>query len=378
MRLQNRSSRSFSFATFALLLAALLPACSEGPVGPGTSGEDIPIVPTDRLVPDGGDGGPDATIGNSLPGGWRPFLASSPWNTPIPSNAQKHPSSDTIVSYMASQSSRLHFARSYTIPVWVVASEQLDHVKVRSDRIFDFWDRDRDGWSDVGVPMTREMWPEQTSDGHLCIIDPVLGKAWEMSRFTWADGQPPRCTTFNIWDLSGRGYGDHNEGSRWQTRGGRGSGFPEIAGLLRPEEIEAGDIRHALVFTFSEVRCGSGGDAMFIQPPACRADGTVEGSQYPIEGMRFQLDPAAGDREFTSWGLSSEARMVARALQTYGMYLCDRGGDMKLQVQLLAKTESEHIRLWNERSGNLYSAIERIPTDRLRIVYTGEPIIKAH
>jgi hypothetical protein len=219
------------------------------------------------------------------------------------------------------------------------------------------------------------MWPEQTSDAHICIIDPYVGIAWEMSRFSW-EGEHPQCTTFNLWNLRLNGYGDPRQGNRWQTRGGRGSGFPLIAGLLRPEEVESGEIRHPLVFTFSEIRRGDNGGDLFQWPPACRSDGERTGTQYPIEGMLVQLDPSANESDFNDWGLTPEARIVARALQKYGMYLCDRGGDMKIQVQLLSKDTDEHRDLWDGQFPGIYNSVEDIPTDRLRVVHTGAPTVK--
>jgi hypothetical protein len=269
----------------------------------------------------------------------------------------------------------LSFSREYTIPVWVVDSTKLEPVYIRSDKIFDWWDQDRDGWSDVGVPLTRSMWGEQTSDGHICIIDPALNIAWEMSRFSWSS-DPPRCTTFNIWPLLEEGYGDPSEGNRWATRGGRGSGFPIIAGLLRPEEVENGVVRHALTFTFSEIRKADNGAKIFMWPPACRADGEHTGAQYPIEGMLVQLDPAADDSDFSDWGLSEDMRVVARALLRFGLYVGDRGGDMKIQVQLLDRSSDRHVDMWNDRFPGFYRDIEKIPTDRLRIIDTGPPTIK--
>jgi hypothetical protein len=187
----------------------------------------------------------------------------------------------------------------------------------------------------------------------------------------------PHCTTFNIWSLGGPGVGNSNEGDRWGTRGGRGSGFPLIAGLLRPEEVEVGEIRHALTFTFSEVRGMADGSDIFIAPPACRGDGDFVGTQYPIEGMLFQLDPEATNADFDAWGLTAEGRIVARALQLYGMFLGDRGGDMKIQVQLLSPNASKHRSLWDARLPDLYRTVEKIPTNRLRVIYTGEPTIKS-
>lgn len=370
MHLRDRHTSTHHSVMILALLAVLLPACGDDAAGPDRASieGDVDIASDSRST--------DGVLGNSLPGYWRPFHSGSPWNTPIAPDARTHPDSDLIIGHMVSRQDRLGFSRSYIPPVWVVDATRIAPVAVRSDVIFDWWDVGRDGWSDVGVPLTREMWPEQTSDGHITIVDPAWGVAWEMSRFEWPEGGPPTCTTFNIWTLRGPGYGNPNEGWRWGTRGGRGAGFPVIAGLLRPEEVEYGEIRHALVFTFTEVRRAEDGSDMFLWPPACRADGEHVGRQYPIEGMLFQLDPAATDADFDDWGLSADARTVARALQTYGMYLGDRGGDMKIQVQLLSKDTSEHRAMWDDRLPGIYRSIERIPTNRLRIVYTGEPTVK--
>jgi hypothetical protein len=119
------------------------------------------------------------------------------------------------------------------------------------------------------------------------------------------------------------------------------------------------------------------GSDIFIAPPACRGDGDFVGTQYPIEGMLFQLDPEATNADFDAWGLTAEGRIVARALQLYGMFLGDRGGDMKIQVQLLSPNASKHRSLWDARLPDLYRTVEKIPTNRLRVIYTGEPTIKS-
>jgi hypothetical protein len=92
--------------------------------------------------------------------------------------------------------------------------------------------------------------------------------------------------------------------------------------------------------------------------------------------MRFQLDPSLSEKDFDAWGLNREGRTLARALQKYGMLLGDNGGAMALQVQLLAPTPEKHYQMWEKLFPGFYKNIERIPTDKLRVVYTGEPILK--
>ena len=100
--------------------------------------------------------------------------------------------------------------------------------------------------------------------------------------------------------------GNPFEGRRWRARG-RASGFPLIAGLLRPEELAAGEIRHALAFGFAQNR-GDKDDVYqtFHLPSGVPGDGKFEVTQYPVEGMRFQLDPSLGEKDFDARGFKSE------------------------------------------------------------------------
>jgi len=342
-------------------LAAGAPGCGR------FAAEKLPEPP-----PGARSAGTSPAASQTLPADWRPFADDAIWNVPIAADARPHRDSDAIIANAAARAPHPRFARQYAIPVWVVDSERVPRRRLRSDRIFDTWDLDRDGWTDAGAPLPPGLWAEPTPDGHLCIVDPERRLSWEMSRYAERPDGTPTCTTYNLWDLAGPGVGNSDEGERWEARGGRGSGFPLIAGLLRPEEFGAGAIRHALVFTFGCNRRAEDGSRLFIEPPACRSDGECVGKQYPIEGMRFQLDPAAGEADFDAWGLTSEARMVARALQTYGMFLGDNGGDMALQVQLLDRSPEKHRRAWEARWPGLYAAIERLPTNRFRVLDTGE------
>ncbi len=257
---------------------------------------------------------------------------------------------------------------------------QLHWMHINSRNIFDTWDMNDDEWSDVPIPLAKGLYSEPQpslttrGDGHICIIDPFKKVAYEMSKyFEWQD-DPPACTTFNIWDLNGSGVGNPFEGEKWWARGGKGSGFPLIAGILRPEEVLSGEIRHALTFSFNHNRKIDGDQQLIMNPPACRNDGEYVGEQYPLEGMLFQLDPSLTEADFDQWGLTAEGKVLARALQTYGMYLGDNGGDMALAVQLLGPTEEENRAEWDRLIPGFYRNVKNIPTDRFRVVYTVDPI----
>ncbi len=354
-----------------------------------------------------GDYSEDMVLGNSLPGTWRPFSADSPWNTPIPDAAPTHPDSEQIMGFANSRISNIRLAGIFLTPIWVVNSENalpagtvsdptqpmdLHWIHMNSPSIFDTWDQNDNEISDVPIPLAKGMFSQGTEDGQFVVIDPFKNVAYEMSRFFGLDydqetsGYPdysnrgstePACSTFNVWDLSENGTGNPFEGEKWWTRGGKGSGFPLIAGVLRPEEVLSGEIRHALAFSFEENRRSDDGtDQIMMFPPACRSDGKHIGTKYPIEGMLFQLDPSLTEADFDRWGLTPEVKVLARALQKYGMYLDNIGGDMALATQQLGATPAENRAAWDALIPGFYHTVTKIPSDQFRIVYTGEPTLR--
>jgi len=88
------------------------------------------------------------------------------------------------------------------------------------------------------------------------------------------------------------------------------------------------------------------------------------------------LDPSLTEEDFIQWGLDRHGRIPARALQKYGMYLGDNGGDMALQPQLPGPTLELHRKRWEELVPGFYENVKRIPTRCFRIVYTGDPFLK--
>jgi hypothetical protein len=95
-----------------------------------------------------------------------------------------------------------------------------------------------------------------------------------------------------------------------------------------------------------------------------------------MEGMLFQLDPSLTEADFDAWGLTPEAKIVARALQKYGMYDGDNGGALALQFQLLDSDPEVHAEKLDAMFPGFRRAIQRIPSDRFRVIDTGhEPTL---
>ncbi len=105
---------------------------------------------------------------------------------------------------------------------------------------------------------------------------------------------------------------------------GTGSGLSVLAGLIRPAEVRAGRIRHALRFAYSARDFSDR-----FRPPAIKTDQpkgtTTRNPRTAMDmGMRLQLDPAVDCDRRTVPGESDRSRetrflrMICRALQEYG------------------------------------------------------------
>jgi hypothetical protein len=91
------------------------------------------------------------------------------------------------------------------------------------------------------------------------------------------------------------------------------AGLPIFPGLMRYDEIAAGEIRHAIRFTVPQTQ------RAFVWPARHYAS-SLTGTQYPPMGARFRL--RAG---FDISGFSAANQVILRALKKYGMILADNG-----------------------------------------------------
>lgn len=91
------------------------------------------------------------------------------------------------------------------------------------------------------------------------------------------------------------------------------AGLPIFAGLVRYDEIAAGEIRHALRFTVPQTQ------RAYVWPARHYAS-SLTGAQYPPMGARFRLRP-----DFNISGYSAVNQIILTAMKRYGIMLADNG-----------------------------------------------------
>jgi len=91
------------------------------------------------------------------------------------------------------------------------------------------------------------------------------------------------------------------------------AGLPIFAGLVRYEEVAAGEIRHAIRFTAPQTR------KAYVWPARHHAS-DLTGAQYPPMGQRFRLKSG-----FDVSGFGPQTQVILQAMKTYGIILADNG-----------------------------------------------------
>ncbi len=98
------------------------------------------------------------------------------------------------------------------------------------------------------------------------------------------------------------------------------AGLPILPGLLRLEEVKAGNVDHAIRFTTNIT------DRRFLWPARHQA-GAVNDRNYPPMGARFRLKASYQ----IAPSLRSDTKAVLRAMKTYGLVLADNGSPWYFQ-----------------------------------------------
>lgn len=313
-------------AVAAVLLAAAAPHRASGAASrlgpyPGLGG--CPVFPRARV-------GPRAP---SLPN-------QAAWNQNI-SRAPVDPNSRDYIAFINSHGGdHLHpdfgSPRAYGFPYAVVGAGQRK-VPIRFTAYGDE--------SDPGpypVPPRAPVEGGAGSDGdrHVLVLDRGHCLLYELYRAFYRGG--PR----KVWEA--------DSGARWNLRSKRlrrdgdtsadAAGLPIFPGLVRFDEAKRG-IDHAIRVTFEVTR-----DAWIH--PASHCSGATRDPDAPPMGLRLRLR-----RGYPLGGFSGPARVIARALKSYGFIVADNGSNW------FFSGTSDHR--WNDENLN---QLKRIPGSAFEVI----------
>jgi hypothetical protein len=173
--------------------------------------------------------------------------------------------------------------------------------------------------------------PANGSDGHMCIVEP--------------DG-----TEYDFWQASISGSTLHATNASKQSISGPGNDgfataahFGLLAGVIRPEELIAGTINHALFFTLPGcssandfgfgVTHPTNGDCDYVYPAAGGDQIRTGANQLPMGG-RLQLNMT--DAQIAALSVPTWKKTICTALKNYGGYCGDTSGSNNIAFQFLS------------------------------------------
>ncbi|MCX5740978.1 MAG: hypothetical protein NT062_00600, partial [Proteobacteria bacterium] len=155
-------------------------------------------------------------------------------------------------------------------------------------------------------------------DCHLLVVDRAAGKLFEMWRANITSTFVGGCLA--VWDTHAA-YTDTLRGD--QCTSADAAGFPITPLVFTADEVAAGSIDHAIRFILPNNRVKRG----FVRP-ATHGTATTGAADALAYGAHLRLRA-----DYPIASLPTEgARVVARAMQKYGMYHAD-GGNIALTAQ---------------------------------------------
>jgi hypothetical protein len=312
-----------------LFLAALFVAC-KGSSETDTSESDTDSdsdTDADADADSDADSDSDADTDTTNPDHF--FPDASPWYTPVDHADVDDASDDMIRDLQALGWGLGRFQMDFSIEV---LEADASTPRETFEPTGDFYDPDCD---ELPVPMPEdgnlegEDGYECTSDGdcHLLVAERDEGKLYEMWRANVVDGTfYGGCLA--VWDMSTV----YTEGRGDQCSSADAAGYPMAPLLFTADEIAAGEIDHAIRFALPNDAIDN--DAFFH--PATHA--TTAGDDGPIPyGARLRLK---GDFDMDRIA-DPDARVIAVALQKYGMFLAD-GGNVTLMGRSDARSTAKY------------------------------------
>jgi hypothetical protein len=260
------------------------------------------------------------------------------WNQDV-SDSPVAAGSDEIIDHINSHGgTELHpdfgSNRKYGIPFRVVG-KRVKPVRVRFAAYGDESDKGR-----YRIPLKAPIEGGTHSDGdrHAIAYDRSTCRLYELYR-----AFPKR----KRWEA--------DSGAIWNLRSARlrragwtsadAAGLPIFPGLVRYDEVRAGEIDHALRMTFESTR-----DAWIN--PASHCAGDTSSADAPPMGLRLRLKSSYDDSRFRG-----QAEVIVEALKRYGVITADNGSNWYFQGGSDGRWDDDDLNQLKEIPGSAFEVV---------------------
>ncbi len=177
----------------------------------------------------------------------------------------------------------------------------------------------------TNVPFPDHAVPADGTDAEMTIYEPATDTLWEFWRLQKTEEGWQACWGGKLTQVS------KSNGIHAKPFGGTATCLPMTGGQITAEELEAGEIKHAMGIALVRAKKGK------FSWPAQKDDGeNCDGTKNCIEndlimeGQRFRLDPNINIDELA---MHPVGKIIAKAAQQYGFVVWDKGGTTGLRAK---------------------------------------------
>jgi hypothetical protein len=341
------------------LLCATLAGCAAGDTGTDEWSEDLESESSESESSESSENVSEDAQAISSPANMNLFTAPNPWTKNV-SALTKSSKSDAIISWLSNAGGwgggKMRIDFGMTILEATSSTPKKSFVKTD-----EFYSPDCDHVP-FPVPSGGSLEGENgyacNNDGdcHLIVVNKSENKLYEMWR-AHMSGSSFYGGCAAVWDLA-KTYPTNLRGEGCTSADA--GGFPIAAMVFTPSEIKAGAINHAIRFILPNSRIR---DNVYVHPGTHTTNPTSGGPNAPPYGVRFRLK-----KSYPINNLSSGAKVIAKAMQTYGMFLSDGG-----TIALSAATDKYSSVKWSQVGVNSYS-LQALKVSDFEVVDMGTPI----
>lgn len=288
--------------------------------------------------------------------GFIPFPPSSLWNTNI-ANAPVDPNSDAIISFIGSSKplhpdfgSGLYQGHTFGIPYIVVpVNEPFINLG------FTAYGAESDP-GPIPIPMNApiEGYPNPgDGDRHVLVLD--RGNCWLYELYHAYEHGAGYWTADSgaVWDL------EANEQRPYTWTSADAAGLPIFPGLVRYDEVAAGQINHAIRMTLQYSK-------QAFTPPASHWAATSDNPLAAPMGMRMRLKA-----NFDISGYPPEDQVILTALKQYGAIMADNGTSMFIGGTTDSRWNNDHLQSMRSVTASDFEVVQISPLYTPQNVPTG-------
>ncbi|MBL8217780.1 MAG: hypothetical protein JNL62_01040 [Bryobacterales bacterium] len=269
------------------------------------------------------------------------FPYDNAWNTPIDHLPVHTRSSDWVNTIGASRTFHADFGSGLWnggpigIPFVVVPQGQ---AKVPVS--FEYDDESDPGPYPVPPNPPIEGGPNSSGDRHILVLEQGVCKLWELYA-AYPNGPGYYAGSGAVYDLK---VNSPLRPLGWTSADA--AGLPILPGLVRYEEVAAGEIRHAIRFTAPVTK------REYLWPARHFASSQT-GVQYPPMGARFRLKST-----FEIGTFSAPVQVILRAMKKYGIILADNGSAWYVSGVPDERWNNDQLRQFHNIPGSAFEAVD--------------------